>query len=84
MILYLTGGNTYEKLSHHKNGDKWNLKIEGGNRASIVPDTKKEILKMTSEFMSNKTGSVKIHKEDGTIQEERTFQRKDDPTESKG
>ncbi len=35
------------------------------------------------DFMSNKTGSVKIHKEDGKIQEEKTYERKDDPPKSK-
>lgn len=34
--------------------------------------------------MANKTGSVKIHKEDGKIQEERTYQRKDDPKNTPG
>jgi hypothetical protein len=36
------------------------------------------------EYMSNKIGSVKIHKEDGKFQEERTYQRKNDPKKSKG
>lgn len=34
--------------------------------------------------MSDKMGSVKIHKEDGEFQEERTYQQKDDPKNSKG
>ena len=34
--------------------------------------------------MSDKVASVKIHKEDGKLQEERTYQRKDDPRKSKG
>jgi len=29
--------------------------------------------------MNDKIGSVKIHKEDGKFQEERTYQRKNDP-----
>lgn len=67
-----------------KNGDKWNLTKEGNERASKSADTKKEIIERTKDFMSDKTGSVKIHKEDGKIQEERTYQRKDDPKYSKG
>jgi hypothetical protein len=67
-----------------KNGDKWNLTKEGNERASKSADTKKEIIEKTKEFMSDKTGSVKIHKEDGKIQEERTYQRKDDPKNTKG
>lgn len=36
------------------------------------------------DFMSDKVGSVKIHKENGKIQEERTYQRKNGPTKTKG
>lgn len=67
-----------------KDGDKWKLTKEGNQRASKTADTKKEIIKQTQEYMSDKTGSVKIHKEDGKFQEERTYQRKDDPSKSKG
>ncbi|MGW8464225.1 DUF2188 domain-containing protein [Pseudomonas sp. CLCA07] len=67
-----------------KNGDKWNLTKEGNERPSKSAETKQEIIEKTREFMSDKTGSVKIHKEDGKFQEERTYQRKDDPKNSKG
>ncbi len=46
-------------------------------------DTKQEMVDTMRKFMQDKTGSVKIHKEDGKIQEERTYQRKDDPRENK-
>ncbi|HHF3010890.1 TPA: DUF2188 domain-containing protein [Vibrio diabolicus] len=67
-----------------KDGEQWKLKKEGADRASKVTDTKEEIIKQTREFMEGKTASVKIHKEDGKFQEERTYQRKDDPRPSKG
>lgn len=67
-----------------KDGDKWKLTKEGNQRPSKSADTKKEIIKQTQEYMNDKTGSVKIHKEDGKFQEERTYQRKDDPIKSKG
>ncbi|MBY8022686.1 DUF2188 domain-containing protein [Vibrio fluvialis] len=67
-----------------KDGEQWKLKKEGADRASKVADTKEEIIKLTREFMEHKTASVKIHKEDGKFQEERTYQRKDDPRSSKG
>jgi len=63
---------------------KWKLTKEGNDRASKTAETKKEIIKEVQQYMENKTGSVKIHKEDGKIQEERTYQRKDDPRNSKG
>ncbi len=67
-----------------KEEDKWKLTKEGNARASKAADTKQEIMDITRDFMKDKTGSVKIHKENGTIQEERTYPRKSDPRESKG
>ena len=62
----------------------WALTKQGAERASKTATTKAEIIKLASEFLANKTASLKIHKEDGTIQEERTFPRSADPTKSKG
>lgn len=67
-----------------KDDDQWKLQKQGGSRATLVADTKQEAIDKTREFMDDKTASVKIHKEDGKIQEERTYQRSDDPSESKG
>ncbi|MFQ1715349.1 DUF2188 domain-containing protein [Aeromonas sp. 94A] len=67
-----------------KDGEQWKLKKEGNDRASIVADTKADLIDKTREFMGGKTGSVKIHKEDGTFQEERTYPRSKDPSKSKG
>jgi len=67
-----------------KDGDQWKLKKEGAERASKTADTKKEIINQTRDFMSDKIASVKIHKENGRIQEERTYQRINDPRSSKG
>ncbi len=67
-----------------KDGDHWKLKKEGNTRATITAPTKAEVVKKMREHMSDKVGSVKIHKEDGKFQEERTYQRKGDPPESKG
>lgn len=67
-----------------KNGDEWKLKKEGAQRAIKNSTTKAEAIDHMRDFMSDKVGSVKIHKENGRIQEERTYQRKDDPTKTKG
>lgn len=67
-----------------KDGKQWKLKKEGGSRASKTADTKKEIIQKTQKFMETNSGSVKIHKEDGKIQEERTYPRKNDPKKSPG
>jgi hypothetical protein len=67
-----------------KNDRGWALTKQGAERASKTATTKAEITKLASEFLAGKTASLKIHKEDGTIQEERTFPRSADPTKSKG
>lgn len=65
-------------------GEGWELKAEGGSRASLKANTKAEIVKGTSDLMQGKGASVKIHKGDGTIQEERTYPRSSDPKKSPG
>lgn len=67
-----------------KNEALWVLMKEGAKRASKTAATKAEITSVASEFLQGKTASLKIHKEDGTIQEERTFPRAADPRKSKG
>ncbi|MGI4840291.1 MAG: DUF2188 domain-containing protein [Janthinobacterium lividum] len=64
--------------------DGWELKKQGATRASKTATTKAEIVELASEFLQGKTASLKIHKEDGTIQEERTYPRSADPARSKG
>lgn len=65
-------------------GDHWELKKEGASRASKTAPTKEALLKETAAFFEGKTASVKIHKADGSIQEERTYPRSADPSESEG
>lgn len=67
-----------------KKGDKWKLQKEGADRAIRLSETKAEAIAHMRDYMDNKVGSVKIHKEDGKFQEERTYQRRNDPPESKG
>lgn len=64
--------------------DGWELKKAGAERASKRSSTKQELMASLSEFFQGKTASVKIHKADGTIEEERTYPRSDDPRRSKG
>jgi len=62
-----------------KKDNKWRFEKEGADRSITNSETKAEAIEKMREHMSNKTGSVKIHKENGQIQEERTYQRGDDP-----
>lgn len=67
-----------------KKENAWELVKEGAQRASETASTKAEITEIASEFLQGKTASLKIHKEDGTVQEERTFPHAADPRKTKG
>ena len=69
-------------LTH--NGKNWVLKQEHASKATKVFDntTKENAIKELKNIVNN--ASVKIHKLDGTFQEERTYPRSIDPHRSKG
>ncbi|MCC2636918.1 MAG: hypothetical protein K0Q68_637 [Moraxellaceae bacterium] len=67
----------------HDDG-KWKLTREGATRATKTFDTKQEGVTFSTGYVGEKTGSLRIHKENGQFQEERTYPRKDDPRKSKG
>ncbi len=68
-----------------KTDDGWKGKLEKGNRASVKGKTKQEVVKKTIEIAKKQgNSSVKIHKQDGKIQEERTYPKGTDPFPPKG
>jgi hypothetical protein len=71
---------------HHltKRGDAWRLEKAGSDRALLKAPTKVEPVQKTRRYMKNREGSVRIHKVDGKIEEERTYPRGKDPRSSKG
>jgi hypothetical protein len=54
-----------------------------GGRLSSYP-TKYEALMRAREIVTEQQGSLKIHKPDGTFEEERTYPRSADPQKSPG
>ncbi|TXJ24958.1 MAG: DUF2188 domain-containing protein [Chitinophagaceae bacterium] len=64
----------------------WKLKKENAGRTSINLDglNKEEAIKKSATHLANTGSSLKIHKVDGKIQEERTYPRSADPKKSKG
>jgi len=64
--------------------DRWVLKEEGDRRVLVEATTKEEIISETRDYMKLRTGSVKIHTQDGRIEEERTYPRDQDPRETCG
>ena len=72
-------------LAHNDKTKKWDLKKEGSGElvksfATKAAATKGGVL----EKAVGGTGSVRIRKRDGKIQEERTYPRSADPRGSKG
>jgi len=68
-----------------KKDDQWKLTAEGNERATKVFETKKEAIRKSAEYLkNNEGGSLKIHLENGKIQEERTYPLSSDPKKSKG
>ena len=68
-----------------KSDDGWQGKKEGGARASVKGNTKEEVLKKTIEIAKNQgDASVVVHKQDGKIQEERTYPKGSDPFPPEG
>lgn len=56
-------------------GEQWAVKKKGAQRASDVLDTKQEAVDRGRELAKDNEGSLRIHKKDGTIQEERTYRK---------
>ncbi len=66
--------------------DKYKVKRENAERASKVIDAnKQDAIKQARDFVKSQGGgSLKIHKNKGGFQEERTYPKSKDPKQSKG
>lgn len=70
----------YHVLPADKGG--WQVKLENGQRASSLHDTKDEAVAAGRELAkSNELGQLIIHKSDGTIQTEYTYGADPNPPE---
>lgn len=74
------------KYDLYKEDDKWALKRRGAKRATKLYDKKAHATKggELRRATGNDPASITIRKENGVIQEERTFPRGEDPRSSKG
>ena len=72
-------------LSKNKETDKWELKKSGSDKPTKSFDKKSDATKRgVLEKATGGNSSVRIKKENGRIQEERTFPRKKDPKKTPG
>lgn len=67
-----------------KEGDKWKFGRESGERPLKTFETKEKGMKHSTQYVKERGGSLKIRKENGQYQEERTYPRSADPRRSKG
>jgi hypothetical protein len=65
-------------------GQLWKLRKEGADRAAFTFDDKEDAITRSVDFMREHGGSLRIHKHDGTFEEERTYPRNADPRRSPG
>jgi Uncharacterized protein conserved in bacteria (DUF2188) len=73
-------------LTYDERRDRWPLKDDKSNRAVKTFDTKKEAVTggTLRRAVGRDGGSVKIQKQNGRFQEERTYPRGKDPRRSRG
>lgn len=67
-----------------KKDEEWKLRKQGAGKSAVTAETKEEAVAKSIKFMQKHGGSLKIHKEGGPVQEERTYPRSVDPRKSKG
>ncbi|MBE7927144.1 DUF2188 domain-containing protein [Pseudomonas saudiphocaensis] len=64
--------------------DRWVLREEGDKRALLEALTREDILSETRDYMKLRTASVKIHNENGAVEEERLYPRDQDSRATRG
>ncbi|MBE7376370.1 DUF2188 domain-containing protein [Pseudomonas lopnurensis] len=64
--------------------DRWVLREEGDKRALIEASTRQDILDETRDYMKLRTASVKVHGDDGGIEEEHLYPQEQDPLATGG
>jgi hypothetical protein len=64
--------------------DSWKLEKHGAERAIRNFETKEDAMEFSTDYVKEHSGSLRIHKQGGQFQEERTYPRKDDPRRSPG
>jgi len=79
----MQGGERMNNYHLTRNGDRWQLTRQSDGTLLFF-DTKEDALHGCSEYMGEHPGSLKIHRSDGTFEEERTFPRSLDPVKSRG
>lgn len=67
----------------HSDAGLWLLHAEGNGTVAVFP-TKAQGIEGSAHLLIERTGSLKVHRKDGTIEEERTYPRSADPAGTPG
>ena len=69
-------GGTPDQTEYHvtPHDDGWQLKKVDGQRAIMVEDTKEMLLSKAKDYVNDHSGTLVVHKQDGSI-EEHLYQR---------
>ena len=67
-----------------KSENAWSLHAENSERAVLHAPTKESALTQAIAYLQKNSGSLVDHREDGQIEEERTYPRSQDPRKSPG
>lgn len=65
-------GTETDKTEYHvkPHGDGWQLIKEGSSRAIMVEDTKGDLLSKAKDYVTDHSGTLVIHKQDGSVEQE--------------
>ena len=69
-------GESSNKMEYHvmPHDDGWQLKKAEGKRAIMVEETKGELLSKAKDYVTDHSGTLVVHKQDGSV-EEHLYQR---------
>ncbi len=71
-------GNGLDGYQVLKQDKKWKFQKAGADRSIRNFETKSEAIGYAKDYLGKRSGELVIHKEDGAVQEERTYPKKED------
>lgn len=71
-------GNGLDAYQVMKKDEKWKFQKANADRSIRNFDTKGDALNYAKDYLDKRSGELVIHKEDGSVQEERTYPKNED------
>ncbi|MCW3148318.1 DUF2188 domain-containing protein [Stutzerimonas stutzeri] len=67
-----------------REGERWLLREEGDRRVLIETASRDEILREARDYMKLRTAMVRVHGDDGGVEEEHRYPEEQNPLASRG